>query len=68
MACLWLLLLARFVWEVSVVDVVWGVLTSSYPDEACSNRSSRPDPIRILRACIASDVSLPLVNVLEVSV
>ena len=67
-ACLWLLLIARFVWEVSVVDVVWGVLASSSPDEACSNRNSRPDPVRIRLACIASDVSLPLVNVLEVSV
>ena len=39
----------------------------SSPDEACSNRSSRPDPVRVRRACIASDVSLPLVNVLDVS-
>ena len=40
----------------------------SYPDDACSNRSSRPDPVRVRRACIASDVSLPFVSVLEVSV
>ena len=50
-----------------MVDVVWGMLASSSPDEACSNRSARPDPERVLRACIASAVSLPLVSVLEVS-
>ena len=50
-----------------MVGVVSGRSPSSSSEGACSGRSSRPGPIRVLRVCIASDVSLPLVNVLEVS-
>ena len=65
--CLGLLILDRCVLGLSVVDVVWGMSASSSSEEACSNRSSRPGPIRVLRVCMASDVSLPLVSVPEVS-
>ena len=41
------------------------MLTSFSPDEDCSNRSARLDPVRVLRACVASGVSLPRVSVLK---
>ena len=50
-----------------MVGVVSGRSPSSSSEEACSSRSSRSGPIRVLRVCIASVVSLPLVSVGEVS-
>ena len=64
--CLVLLVLDGWVDGVAVVDVVLGCSHSS-SEEACSRRGPRPGPVRALRMCIASGVSLPLVSVGDVS-
>ena len=64
--CLVLLVLDGWVDGVAVVDVVLGCSHSS-SEEACSRRGQRPGPVRALRMCIASGVSLPLVSVGDVS-
>ena len=63
--CLVQLVLGVIVGGVEVVGVVV-VFSMSVAGEASSRRRCRLGPIRTLRVCMASDVSLPLVKVGDV--